>query len=148
MFKHILLPTDGTAASQRAVRGGIRLARALGARVTALYVAPAYPLTYAADAMVAEQLPTPTEFRREQQEVAAQYLALVTKAAKTAGVPCVTLSVTDDQPYAAILKVAQRKKCDLIVMRASSRQPLSLRLFESETRKVLGRSKVPLLIFH
>ena len=139
MFKHILLPTDGTAGSQRAVRRGMLLARVLGARVTSIYVTPPYPLIYAADGMAAAQMPTPTQFRRDNQKTAEKYLGLGAEAARKAGVPCARLCVTDNQPYTAIVKIAHSKKNDLIVMRASSRKPLSLRLFESETRKVLGR---------
>lgn len=149
MFKHILLPTDGTAATRRAVRKGIRLARVLGARVTGIYVAPPYPLIYAADGMAAAAQPPPTQYRRDVQETAKKYLGRVAEVARKAGVPCATLCVTNDRPYTAIMKkTARSKKCDLIVMRASSRKPLSLRLFESETRKVLGRSNIPLLILH
>lgn len=148
MFKHLLLPTDGTAASQRAARRGILLARALSAQVTGIYVAPPYPLIYAPDGMAAAQQPTPGQYRRDIQKAAKRYLEMIAAAANKAGVPCATLCVTDEQPYAAIVRIARSNKCDLVVMRASRRTPLSLRIIESETRKVLGRSNIPLLIFH
>lgn len=148
MFKHLLLPVDGTARSLGAARNGINFAKTMGARVTALYVAPGAPGFSAESAIVAAVTPGGRAFREITLKTGLKYLMPVVKYAEGLGVSCATLNVVNDKPYEAIVKIAKEKECDLIVMRPSSRAPLSRWMFESETRKVLGRSKVPLLIFN
>ena len=105
----------------------VQLARAAQMTVTGLIRNPEANAA-AGTRMAAAQMPTPTQFRRDNQKTAEKYLGLGAQAARKAGMPCATLCVTDNQPYTAIVKIAHSKKNDLIVMRASSRKPLSLRL--------------------
>ena len=146
MYKHILFPTDGSRLSHRTVVAGVELARALGARVTGLFAAPAAtPLVYR------DLLPvgygTPEQNAALIERAALRYLAVIERAAKAAGVPCETVSVTDDFPADAILSLAKRRKCDLIFMASHGRRGLSGVLLGSETQKVLTHARIPVLVF-
>jgi nucleotide-binding universal stress UspA family protein len=145
MYKHILIPTDGSRLSQRTVVAGVELAQALGARVTGLFAAPAAtPLVYR------DLLPvgygTPEQNAVLIERAAQRYLAVIERAAKAAGVPCETVSVTDDFPADAILSLAKRRKCDLIFMASHGRRGLSGLLLGSETQKVLTHARIPVLV--
>jgi len=123
----------------------VKLAQALGARVTGLFAAPAAtPLVYR------DLLPvgygTPEENAVLIERAASRYLAVIERAAKTAGVPCETVSVTDDFPADAILSLAKRRKCDLIFMASHGRRGLSGILLGSETQKVLTHASIPVLV--
>ena len=145
MYKHILIPTDGSKLSQQAAKEGVELARKLGARVTGLFAAPAAtPLVYG------EFLPvgyaTPRKHAEMIKQAAKHHLGVIEDAAKAAGVPCEMVSVTDDYPSDAILAAAKRLKCDLIVMASHGRRGLKGMLLGSETQKVLAQAKVPVLV--
>ncbi len=145
MYKHILIPTDGSELSHKTVVAGVKLAQALGARVTGFFAAPAAtPLVYR------DLLPvgygTPEENAVLIERAASRYLAVIERAAKTAGVPCETVSVTDDFPADAILSLAKRRKCDLIFMASHGRRGLSGLLLGSETQKVLTHARIPVLV--
>jgi nucleotide-binding universal stress UspA family protein len=146
MYKHILIPTDGSRLSHRTVVAGVELARALGARVTGLFAAPAAtPLVYR------DLLPvgygTPEQNAVLIERAALRYLAVIERAAKAAGVPCETVSVIDDFPADAILSLAKRRKCDLIFMASHGRRGLSGVLLGSETQKVLTHARIPVLVY-
>jgi nucleotide-binding universal stress UspA family protein len=146
MFKHILIPTDGSELSRRAVLAGVKLARALGARVTGLFAAPAAtPIVYR------DLLPvgydTPQHNAALIKRAARRHLDVVARAAKKAGVRCVTLSVTDDYPADAILAQARKRRCDLIFMASHGRRGLRGVLLGSETQKVLAGSALPVLVY-
>ncbi len=146
MYKHILLPTDGSELSRRAVLAGVKLARALGARVTGLFAAPAAtPLVYR------DFLPvgygTPQRNAALIRRAAERHLDVVARAAKAAGVRCETVSVTDDYPADAILAQAKKRGCDLIFMASHGRRGLRGVLLGSETQKVLAASGLPVLVY-
>ncbi|MDO9072878.1 MAG: universal stress protein [Rubrivivax sp.] len=145
MFKHILLPTDGSALSRRAAATGVELARTVGARVTALFVAPVpTPLVYEHFLPVAYM--TPEEHEKLIQEASARYLGTIEKAAAAAGVPFEGLHVTSDYPADAIVKAAAKHKCDLIVMASHGRKGIKGLLLGSETAKVLAHATVPVMV--
>jgi nucleotide-binding universal stress UspA family protein len=145
MFKHILLPTDGSPLSARAVASGIELAEALGARVTGLFVAPpATPLVF--EHFLPVRYMEPDDHAALIEREAAHALGQVEKAAKAAGVTCETKQLTSDYPADAIMTTAHRSKCDLIVMASHGRTGVSAMLLGSETQKVLTHSKVPVLV--
>ena len=145
MFKHILLPTDGSPLSARAVASGIELAKALGARVTGLFVAPpATPLVF--EHFLPVRYMEPDDHAALIEREAAHALGQVEKAAKAAGVTCETKQLTSDYPADAIMTTAHRSKCDLIVMASHGRTGVSAMLLGSETQKVLTHSKVPVLV--
>jgi nucleotide-binding universal stress UspA family protein len=143
MYKHILVPTDGSKLSDRAVKEAVALASTLNAKVTLLHVAPVqiWPI-YAESAVVMAEY-SPGDFQAETKRQAA---ALLAKAAKRAGTGVATLSVLSDLPYDAIIKAAAKAKCDLIVMASHGRRGVSGFLIGSETQKVLTHSKVPVLV--
>ena len=146
MFKHILVPTDGSKRSQEAAQAGVRLAKALGARVTAFFAAPpATPILF--KAMLPVGYATPREHAAMTRKAAESYLGAIAKAAKAAGVPCETMSVTSDFPADAILAAAKKGRCDLIYMASHGRRGLRRSsLLGSETQKVLAESPIPVLV--
>ncbi len=145
MFKHILMPTDGSAHSQGAVERGIELAKLCGARVTGIHVLQDYQMMMASEGMV----PPGMEEQMEQQAraQAASFLAVVQKAADAAGVPCETLVAKGNHPYDAIIDTANARGCDLIVMTARYRKGLAALLLGSEASRVLHRASIPVLTF-
>jgi len=145
MFKHILIPTDGSDLSRKAIAGGVALAKAVGAKVTAVFAAPtATPLVYRHFLPVGYM--TPQKHAQMIKRTAARYLGVAEKAANEAGVPCETVSVTNDFPADAILAVAKKKKCDLIYMASHGRRGVAAVLLGSETQKVLTHADIPVLV--
>jgi nucleotide-binding universal stress UspA family protein len=145
MYKHILIPTDGSRLSVRAIEHGVALARATGGRVTGLFVAPAAtPVVY--KRFVPLRYSSPDDHAEMIERAAAHHLAAVSKAAAAAGVACECIAVTGDFPAEAIVAEAKRRKCDLIFMASHSRSGLSALLLGNETRKVLQESKIPVLV--
>jgi nucleotide-binding universal stress UspA family protein len=146
MFKHILIPTDGSPLSTQAARAGVRLAAALGARVTGLFAAPpATPVIY--KAVLPVGYATPREHERMIRKAVERHLGVIAEAARAAGVPCETQSVTSDFPADTILTTAKKRRCDLIVMASHSRKGLRGVLLGSVTQKVLGGSRIPVLVY-
>lgn len=146
MFKHILIPTDGSRQSRDAALAGVRLAAALGARVTGLFAAPApTPIVYR-DAWPVGYA-TPEKHARAIARATAAYLAVIETAAREAGVACTCVSVTNDFPANAILALAKRRRCDLIFMASHGRRGLRSILLGSETQKVLTGGRIPVLVY-
>jgi nucleotide-binding universal stress UspA family protein len=146
MYKHILLPTDGSPLSTAAAKAGVRLARRLGARVTGLFAAPpATPLIYRSVLPVGYA--TPRQHERMIRAAAQRHLDTIERAARKAGVPCKAVQVTSDFPADAILATAKKYRCDLLVMASHSRRGLRGVLLGSETQKVLARSSTPVLVY-
>ncbi|HEY5635582.1 MAG TPA: universal stress protein [Burkholderiales bacterium] len=146
MFKHILIPTDGSALSHRAVIAGVELAAAIGARVTGLFAAPAAtPLVYR------DLLPvgyaTPARHARLIEKSAARYLDVIADHAKKKGVRCALVQLTDDYPADAIVATAKKSRCDLVFMASHGRKGMAGLLLGSETQKVLARAGVPVLVY-
>ena len=144
MFKSILIPTDGSDLSQRAVTMAMELAKVHQARVTAIHVIPDYHLLIAYEG--AFDPVTEERIEEEAKTRAESYLAYVRKCAQDAGVSCDTVCETSDHPYDAILKVADARRCDLIVMTSHGRKGLVAVLLGSETRKVLTHARIPVLV--
>lgn len=145
MYKHILLPTDGSALSESAVAAGIRFAKGIGARVTGLYVTPKL-LTTPLERWVHGDTKSHSQLKAIFDEQAEQYVALVKRKAKELGVRCQCLCVTGESPYEEILKAAKKHGCDLIYMASHGRKGASALLLGSETVKVLTHSRVPVLV--
>jgi nucleotide-binding universal stress UspA family protein len=145
MFKHILLPTDGSELSEAAIKNGMPFARSINASVTGINVIlPFHILTI--DTLMLED--TEEQYARDSVARAKQYLAVIENAAKDAGVPCDTLYVTSNDPYDAIIKTAWDKQCDLIMMASHGRRGVQGMLLGSETQKVLTHTRIPVLVFH
>jgi nucleotide-binding universal stress UspA family protein len=145
MFKNILIPTDGSELSQKAAVQGVELAKSVGAKVTAFFAAPpATPIVYRNHFPVGYA--TPAEHETMIEKAAAKHLETVERAAKKARVPCESIHVTSDYPEEAILKIAQKKNCDLIVMATHGQGGLRGVFIGSVAQKVLNQSKIPVLV--
>jgi nucleotide-binding universal stress UspA family protein len=146
MFKHILLPTDGSALSDKGVKQTIRMAKALGAQITAVHVVHGYrPLTE--EGYVMPEVPVLREqFERDVEKHSNEVLSPVRQAAVQAGVKCDTVVATADSPYEAIISQAKKSRCDLIMMASHGRRGIQRLLHGSETSKVLTHSKIPVLV--
>jgi nucleotide-binding universal stress UspA family protein len=143
MFKHLLLPTDGSLQSEEAIRQGIALAKETQARVTGIHVVPEFHVfTYRPDMLE----DTRAEYLRDSQAKAAKILESVENAAREAGVPCDTVCAVSDEPYEAIIKTADEKGCDLIAMASHGHKGIKGLLVGSETQKVLTHSHQPVIV--
>ena len=145
MFKNILVPTDGSPLSGRAIKRAVNLAKEQKARVTALYVGPEWRPTAYWDSSLNGGV-KPAQHAANVQETADRILGVVKKAAAAAGVPCACSHVMGSFPYEEIVKASQRNGCDLIVMASHGRRGISRLLLGSETSKVLAHSKIPVLV--
>lgn len=145
MYKTILLPIDGSDLSRKAIGPAVELAKAIGAKLVGFHVTPEHKLHYYNEYIPAdfERL---EEIEGKARKVAANYLKEVSKACKAAGVPCATDQVSSDFPADAIVSAAERHECDLITMATHGRSGLTKLLVGSETQKVLGYAKVPVLV--
>lgn len=143
MYKHILIPTDGSACSEYAIRHGLELARTLQADVTLLYVlhnpvAPilAEPMSVAYGYALVEDL----------EKAAHQALAQAQQLAQDVGVKAQTSLIEGDAPTEAILKAAEDH--DLIVMGPQGRSGMNRLILGSITERVLRQTRKPLLVVH
>jgi nucleotide-binding universal stress UspA family protein len=144
MFKHILVPTDGSTLSESAARKSIQFARSLGGRVTALHVSPEFHvLTYRTEMLE----DTRDEYERDSRAHAERYLAFVAKAASESGVSCDTVRRVDDEVYQCIIDVARSKECDCIAMASHGRRGAAGILLASQTQLVLTHSTLPVLVW-
>jgi len=147
MFKSILVPTDGSPRSRRAVMRAVRLAKEQKAPIIGFWVGPAWePNLYAYAKDVPPGFVSPAQHAAHVRKTADRYLAVVKKAARAAGTPCTCLYVESMFPHMEIINAARRNRCDLIVMASHGRRGISRLLLGSETSKVLAHSKVPVLV--
>jgi nucleotide-binding universal stress UspA family protein len=145
MFKNILVPTDGSALSGRAIKRAVQLAKEQKARVTGFYVGPAWSPKVDGDSILSGFI-SPEQHSAVVKKTADQYLGALKKAADAAGVPCKCLHAEGAYPYEKIVKAAQQNRCDLIVMASHGRRGISKLLLGSETAKVLAHSSVPVMV--
>ena len=143
MYRHILIPTDGSSLSEQAIKQGVRLARSLNAKVTAVTVFPTFH-TFATDPIMVTD--TPTQYAEDCKASAEKHLAVVRNAARAAGVSYDEAYVVHDHPYQAIIDTATKRDCDLIFMASHGRKGMSALVLGSETTKVLTHSKIPTLV--
>jgi nucleotide-binding universal stress UspA family protein len=145
MFKHILIPTDGSPVSNRAAKAGVALARRLGAKVTA-YCAieelqPVYVEGYALDQKVID------EIEQHARNVARKRVEAIGTMTKAAGVPFASVVTKAQTPYEGIIAAAKKRKCDVIFMASHGRRGFSRLIMGSVTRKVLSHSKIPVVVY-
>ena len=146
MFKHVLLPTDGSRLADRGVRAGLALARALGARATGLYVIVPFIPAVLGEGSVYYPALAPRDYDKVAGAQARRTLAAIEVRARKAGVRYASRIVNDDPPWRGILKAARAAKCDAIVMASHGRGALQGLILGSETQHVLARSKVPVVV--
>ena len=146
MYKHILIPTDGSPLATKGAKAGVKLAKAVKAKATAVYVAMPYASTVYGDASAYYAGPSPQEHKRFSEKAARKAFAPIEIEARKAGVTCTTLVVFDWKPWDGILKVARSRKCDAIAMASHGRGGLGGLFLGSETQRVLAHSKIPVLV--
>jgi nucleotide-binding universal stress UspA family protein len=145
MYKRILVTTDGSSLSKKAVTNAIQLAATCGAELVAMKVVPRYPQTYFEGSIPL----SPEEVGRiekQWQDAALANLGAVQKAAGAKGVTCKTLTVKSDVVSDAIIAAAKKHKADLIVMASHGRKGIKRLLLGSETQQVLTHSHTPVLV--
>jgi nucleotide-binding universal stress UspA family protein len=144
MFKHLLLPTDGSTLSEQAAFQGVEFARQIGARVTALHVQPLFHvLTYRSESLE----DTRDAYARDTQLHARKYLDVIVRMAAEARVACDVLSEVSDHPHEVIVQTADKLGCDLILMASHGRRGMAGLLLGSETQRVLTHAKVPVMVW-
>lgn len=146
MYKHILIPVDGSKLSQKAVKNGIALARSIGAKVTAFTAVPEYPIPSEAAAYNGKIMAL-DEYEKRAKKKALAILGPLARRAGAAGVPCKTAYALDNRPDEAIAKAAAKHRCDLILMASHGRSGLSAIVKGSETRGVLAKTTIPTLVY-
>jgi len=144
MYKHILLPTDGSELSMNAVKHGIDLAKSINAKTTALVVTTPFHSLVVDPIMIANSV---DQYRRLVAAQTAKYLDVVRDAAAAVGVACDSVGIEHDQPYQAIIDTANKSGCDLIVMASHGLRGVSAIVIGSETLKVLTHTNIPVLVY-
>lgn len=145
MYQKILVPTDGSTLSKKAVMGAIELAHLNNAELVVLKVIPKYPVSYFEGGM---SLPAP-EIADIEKQWAAHAQGIVDAATKIAnkhGVQAKGITVKSDVVSEAIINAAKKQKCDLIVMASHGRRGVKRLLLGSETQHVLTHSHTPVLV--
>lgn len=143
MYKRILVPTDGTERSLKAVEGAARFAKPLGAKLYVMTVVEPYSYTN-----LAEYRPESIEQYDERvTREAEDRLEAAYEVAKTADVECETELVKSFSPADAVIEACGRHDCDLVFMASHGRQGIAAVLLGSETQKVLTHSKIPVMVF-
>lgn len=145
MYQRILVATDGTTLSRKAVDGAIELAAALGAELVALKIIPRYPESYFEGSVALSA----SEIARVEKQWADQGQAVVEAAqarAKAAGVKAKGVTAKSDRVADAVIAAAKKHKCQLIVMASHGRKGLKRLLLGSETQQVLTHSTIPVLV--
>ena len=145
MFRNILVPTDGSALSRRAIKRAVQLAKEQKARVTGFFVGPPWNPRGSED-VSPYRIVSPQEHAEAVKKSANRVLDAVRKEAARAGVPCTCTYATGDFPYRNIVDAADRNRCDLILMATHGRRGISRLLLGSETSKVLAHSSIPVLV--
>ena len=146
MYKHILVPTDGSALSLKAARAGVELARKLDSKMTAVYVIPPFEAPYAGEGLVFATSFSQKEYMQGMKANADKMLAKIARVARDAEVKFASDSVVERTPWEGILKAASKLKCDTIVMGSHGRGGLSGVVLGSQTHRVLAHSKIPVLV--
>jgi nucleotide-binding universal stress UspA family protein len=145
MFNSILVPTDGSKLSQKAVEEAMLLAKVTGAKLVALHVYSKYSGSPYGTFGPAEDVLAEAHVRQHEAD-AGKIFAGIKNLASATGVALNTVLVESDDVYMQIIAVAKKKKCDLICMASHGRRGLAGVVLGSETHKVLTHSTIPVLV--
>jgi nucleotide-binding universal stress UspA family protein len=148
MYRHILIPTDGSELAGRAVRHGLSLAKSVGAKVTALTVEGLFDVYTVPASKVYEMSGAFAEHAERAKAHARRILNDVAEQARAAGVAYETVQIEQDHPYEGIIETAEQRGCDLIVMASHGRSGIAAIVLGSVTTKVLTHTKIPVLVCH
>lgn len=145
MFKHLLVPTDGTDFSLAAVQRAVSFAGDAGARITFLHVEHTFPALYCGEGAIMDAS-APAYFHEQVDRQAHEILGAAEAIAHAAGVECTSQALVGESPYEAIVEAAEQHGCDLIFMASHGRSGIGHLLLSSETEKVLRHTKIPVLV--
>jgi nucleotide-binding universal stress UspA family protein len=146
MYKHILVPTDGSKLSEKAIKIAARFAAASGARITAIYVVPeGVPTLFSGEKLYGSGV-LGRQYQALVKSEANKALAVVEIEAEIAGVPYASVRAVAESPWRAILRAARSRHCDLIVMASHGRSGVKALALGSQTTRVLAHSKIPVLV--
>ncbi len=148
MYRHILIPTDGSELAHRAVTHGFALAKVLGAKVTVLTVEASFDVYRVPSSRDLHMSGAFAEHLEQAKAHATEILRAVGAAAAAAGVVCDTVQIEHDHPYKAIIETAKERDCDLIVMASHGRSGITAMVLGSVTNKVLTHTHIPVLVYH
>jgi nucleotide-binding universal stress UspA family protein len=146
MYKHILIPTDGSELSDKAIGAGVEFARSIGARVTGFTAIPEYQIPSESELMSRHAISLP-DYERDAKKQAEIALQVIADRARAAGVNYDADFALSDFPHEAIIHAAQKHGCDLIFMASHGRRGLSALVHGSETQGVLTHSTIPTLVY-
>jgi nucleotide-binding universal stress UspA family protein len=146
MFKHLLVPTDGSDLSTRTVARAIAFAKETGAHITFFYAQQEYPIPMYGEGALLVPI-TPDQFTQATSAEAKGILAKARQQANEEGVDAATDTQVNDIPYEAIIDAAKRHACDLIFMASHGRRGVAGFLLGSETQKVLTHTDIPVLVY-
>jgi nucleotide-binding universal stress UspA family protein len=144
MFNIILVPTDGSSLSDKAVQGAVQFAKMTDGKIVSISVAEPYPYMSLAEGTVAPDL---DRFEKQMEKIAEKNVQRVADAAAAANVPCKTYIASSFSPYEAIIDAAKEHQCDVIFMASHGRKGLNKLFVGSETQKVLAHSTIPVMVF-
>lgn len=146
MYKHILIPTDGSKLSEKAIAAGIEFAHFVNARVTGFTAVPEYQVPGQVELMSKHGLSL-TDYECEAKKQAEIALQPIADRARAAGVDYAADFAQSDRPHEAIIRAAQKHGCDLIFMASHGRRGLSALVHGSQTQGVLSHSTIPTLVY-
>ena len=144
MFKHILIPTDGSELSNMAITNGVQFAKDIHAKITGLTVTMPFHF-FALDGM--QIADTAQQYTEDAKALATRNLTVLKDAASAAGVECELVHRESEHPYEEIVKTAQNQGCDVIFQASHGRRGMRALVMGSETHKVLTHTKIPVLVF-
>jgi nucleotide-binding universal stress UspA family protein len=144
MYKHILIPTDGSALADKAVEQGTALAKRIGAKITVLTVSVPFHILTTDPQMIEDTAP---QYEKRMEAHAAKILKAAADTASAADVAYTASHVKHEHPYQAIIETAHAKGCDLIAMASHGRRGVSAIVLGSETVKVLTHANIPVLVY-
>jgi nucleotide-binding universal stress UspA family protein len=146
MFKHLLVPIDGSDLSRHATQQAIHFAREIDARVTFFVAKPDYPVSFQAGSGLTDPA-TRERFVATAERQARDILDPAVAAAAAAGIDATGVTTVSDTPHEGIIATALAHDCDLVFMASHGRRGLGALLLGSETQKVLTHSKIPVLVY-
>ena len=144
MFKHILIPTDGSELSNLAIANGVTFAKEMNANITGLTVTPPFH-NFSVEAMQVSS--SVDDYDTHANQLAERNLRVLSDAASKAGVSCEVIHRVNEHPYEEIVTTAQDFGCDVIFQASHGRRGIKALVLGSETNKVLTHTKIPVLVF-
>jgi nucleotide-binding universal stress UspA family protein len=147
VYKHILIPTDGSETAAKAVDAGIDFARESGARLTLFTAVPGYVVPYTSEFLAHKAVMSLEEHERRSAEKARAILAPALERARTCGIDFGSDYAISDKPYEAIVHAARVHRCDAIFMASHGRSGLSRLVHGSQTLEVITGSDLPTVVY-